>query len=82
MQYFIDTDGKYILSYGIGENGGTKIPKEQYEDIIHAVELMPEDAKDISYRLKLDLSYEKTPITQVDPDIDYEEIFNILMGEE
>lgn len=80
MRRFEEHDNTYILSYGIGGSGGEEITEERYNAILAAVEAMPEDTETISYRLKVDLTYEPIAIEPVDPDIDDAEAFDIIFG--
>lgn len=80
MRYFMDTDGEYILSYGVGGTGGDEITEEQYNAILSAVASAPEETETTTYRLKTDLTWEPVAIEPVDPDIDEREAYDIIFG--
>ena len=76
----MDTDGEYILSYGIGGAGGEEITEERYHAILSAVEAMPEETESTTYRLKADLTWEPVAVDPVAPDIGADEACDIIFG--
>lgn len=81
MRYFEVHDENYILAYGTGGQCGEEISVERYNDILNAISTMPKDTKDISYRLKRDLSFESVPVEPFEDEPTAEEILDILTGE-
>lgn len=80
MRYFEQSDGEYILAYGIAAHGGTEIAKKRYDAILAAVDAYPGDTETTSYRLKADLTWEPIAVEPVDTEISEAEAYNIIFG--
>ena len=57
MRYYKIVDKGYIFAVGSGD-GGTKITKSEYNDIMKAIESKPVDKRDLFHRLKEDMTWE------------------------
>lgn len=79
MKYYKQIDGGYIASIGKG-NGGTEISESEYSEILDVIRNKPADTDTVSYRLKVDLTWEPTSIEPVEIEPTSDEILNIILG--
>ena len=80
--YRIVEDG-YILSIGTVEGETERaISEEVYNSILSVIRSKPPATETTDYRLREDLTWEEYPVDPPDPDpeIDDDELLNILMG--
>lgn len=70
----------YILAIGTG--GGTEITEAEYNTILSIIHDKPPATETTDYRLREDLTWEEFPVDPPDPDpeINDEELLDILMG--
>lgn len=81
MRFYKQVVDGYILSVGTG-NGFTEIAESEYEAILAAVAVKPEDTETVYYRLKDDLTWEANEVEPGpdDDEIDDAEAFEIIFG--
>lgn len=82
MRYFKDIEGGYIIAIGTGGNG-VEITEDGYDEIMTVVQNKPPRTEDKDYRLKPDLTweeYDRPP--DPEPEVEGEELLNILLGGE
>ena len=81
MDYYKSISNGYIMAIGKG-NGGTVITESEYNTILSIIPNKPPATETTDYRLREDLTWEAYPIDppDPDPDIDGDELLDILMG--
>ncbi len=81
MRYYKQIDNGYIASIGMG-NGFEEIAPEEYNEILAVIHDKPSATETTDYRLRENLTWEAYPVDPPDPDpeINDEELLEILMG--
>ena len=82
MRYYKDIQNGYIIAIGTG-GGGIEITEEEYNTIMSVIQQKPPRTDTTDYRLKEDLTweeYDRPP--DPEPEIDSDEILDILLGGE
>lgn len=80
MKYYKQISDGYIICIGTG--GGKEITESEYNKILAVIHDKPKATETTDYRLREDLTWEAYPIDPPDPDpeINDEELLEILMG--
>lgn len=82
MRYYKLIEEGYITAIGVG-GGGVEITEAEHDEIMEVVQNKPPRTEDKDYRLKPDLTweeYDRPPDTE--PEVEGEELLNILLGGE
>lgn len=82
MRYYKDIENGYITAIGDG-GSGVEITEDEYEELKTVISNKPLRTETTDFRLKTDLTweeYDRPP--EPDPELDYEELLDILLGGE
>lgn len=82
MRFYKLIEDGYITAIGTG-GGGVEITEDEYDEIMAVIQVKPPSTETTDYKLKTDLTweeYERPP--EPEPEIDDEELLDILLGGE
>ena len=82
MRFYKNIEDGYITAIGTG-GGGVEITEDEYDEIMAVIQAKPPRTETTDYKLRTDLTweeYERPP--EPEPDIDGEELLDILLGGE
>ena len=82
MRFYKTIESGYIIAIGTG-GGGTEITESEYDQIMAVIQNKPSRTETKDYRLELDLTweeYDRPP--EPEPELDGEELLDILLGGE
>lgn len=82
MRYYKNINNGYITAIGTG-GGGVEIAESEYSQIMNVIHAKPARTETTDYRLKTDLTweeYDRPP--EPEPELDGEELLDILLGGE
>lgn len=83
MRYYKQAENNYIHAIGTG-SGGAEITQSEYENILSVICSAPVAEEGYQYKLKVDLTWEQVelPPEPEDPEINDEELLDIILGGE
>lgn len=82
MNFYKTVENGYITAIGTGGRG-TELTEEEYGEIMTVIHNKPQRTESTDYRLKEDLTweeYDRPP--EPEPELDGEELLDILLGGE